>query len=183
MWVVWSSVLFTLVWLSIISCPCEGGRLVTDEAVRCPSLQVDEWRFPQTARHNITGFNLVRRFGLLKLTGVKKIRNPNGPVILRLGKVPLTQPTDQVFPHGLPEEFTVVFTLLLKKKTVKDNIYLFQISDEQGYPQFSLDLNGPERTLALRARGGAAARTTSWDACSAGRGWSLSSTSAGTRWR
>ncbi|KAJ8395801.1 hypothetical protein AAFF_G00028480, partial [Aldrovandia affinis] len=48
----------------------------------------------------------------------------------------------------------MVFTLLLKKKTVKDNIYLFQISDEQGYPQFSLDLNGPERTLALRARGG-----------------------------
>ncbi|KAJ8268260.1 hypothetical protein COCON_G00134320 [Conger conger] len=153
MWVVWSSVFSTLVLLFITSSPCEGGLPVTDQAVRCPSLQVDDWKFPQTARHNITGFNLVRRFGLLKVPGVKKIRNPNGPVILRLGKVPLTRPTDQVFPHGLPEEFTLVFTLLLKKKSVKDNIYLFHISDEQGYTQFSLDLNGPEHTLALRARG------------------------------
>ncbi|CAB1320610.1 unnamed protein product, partial [Coregonus sp. 'balchen'] len=39
------------------------------------------------------------------------------------------------------------------KKTLRNNIYLFQISDEQGYPQFSLDLNGPEATLSLRARG------------------------------
>ncbi|KAK1804952.1 hypothetical protein P4O66_019323, partial [Electrophorus voltai] len=56
-----------------------------------------------------------------------------------------------VFPHGLPEEFTLVFTLLLKKKSLRENIYLFQISDKQGYPQLSLDLNGPESTLALRA--------------------------------
>ncbi|CAB1350671.1 unnamed protein product [Coregonus sp. 'balchen'] len=59
----------------------------------------------------------------------------------------------KVFPYGLPDEFTLVFTLLLKKKTLRDNISLFQISDEQGYPQFSLDLNGPDATLSLRARG------------------------------
>ncbi|KAJ8395802.1 hypothetical protein AAFF_G00028490 [Aldrovandia affinis] len=94
MWVAWSSVLSTLVWLTLTSCPCEGGRLVTDEEVRCPSLQVEDWKFPQTARHNITGFNLVRRFGLLKTTEVKKIRNPRGPMILRLGKASLIRPTE-----------------------------------------------------------------------------------------
>uniref|UniRef100_A0A8C9RCF8 Thrombospondin-like N-terminal domain-containing protein n=1 Tax=Scleropages formosus TaxID=113540 RepID=A0A8C9RCF8_SCLFO len=59
----------------------------------------------------------------------------------------------QVFPRGLPEEFTLVLTLQLKRKTIRDNVYLLQISDEQGYPQFSLDLNGPERSLVLRAQG------------------------------
>lgn len=90
---------------------------------QCPSLQVDEWKFPQTARHNITGekqkntqtdtqpslsivcagaderrllsgFNLVRRFSLLKSADVKKIRNPRGPAILRLGKTALLRPTE-----------------------------------------------------------------------------------------
>uniref|UniRef100_A0A4W5RRR0 Collagen alpha-1(XVI) chain n=1 Tax=Hucho hucho TaxID=62062 RepID=A0A4W5RRR0_9TELE len=127
--------------------------VTSSKEVRCPFQQVDDWKFPQTARHNITGYNLVRRFSLLKTPAIKKIRNPRGPGILRLGKTALIHPTDQVFPHGLPDEFTLVFTLLLKKKTLRDNIYLFQISDEQGYPQFSLDLNGPDATLSLRARG------------------------------
>lgn len=91
----------------------------TDE--QCPSLHVEEWKFPQTARHNITGektsfseqtdtflfcdasanaqylltgFNLVRRFSLLKSADVKKIRNPRGPIILRLGKTALLRPTE-----------------------------------------------------------------------------------------
>lgn len=91
----------------------------TDE--QCPSLQVEDWRFTQTARHNITGkwpsqiaiaslpalflnvlfalgFNLVRRFSLLKSVDVKKIRNPRGPVILRLGKTALLRPTEYVAP-------------------------------------------------------------------------------------
>ncbi|CDQ85083.1 unnamed protein product [Oncorhynchus mykiss] len=62
--------------------------------VRCPSQQVDDWKFPQTARHNITGYNLVRRFSLLKTPSIKKIRNPRGPVILRLGKTALIHPTE-----------------------------------------------------------------------------------------
>ncbi|KAI4818256.1 hypothetical protein KUCAC02_011606 [Chaenocephalus aceratus] len=59
----------------------------------------------------------------------------------------------QVFPHGLPEEFTLIFTLALKRAALGDTIYLFQISDQQGYPQFSVDLNGPDGTLSLRSRG------------------------------
>lgn len=98
----------------------------TDE--RCPSLPVEDWRFPQAARRNITGkrpeppqttatvasfsphhflkmsclasgFNLVRRFSLLKSADVKKIRNPRGPVILRLGKTALLRPTEYVAPN------------------------------------------------------------------------------------
>ncbi|TRY94437.1 hypothetical protein DNTS_011361 [Danionella cerebrum] len=62
--------------------------------VSCPSIQVEDWKFPQSARHNITGFNLARQFSLLRNGEVKKIRNPRGPIILRLGKVQLIQPTE-----------------------------------------------------------------------------------------
>lgn len=41
----------------------------------------------------------------------------------------------EVFPDGLPEEFTLIFTLTLKKAALRDTTYLLQISDEQGYPQ------------------------------------------------
>lgn len=47
-------------------------------------------------------------------------------------------PSSQVFPHGLPEEFTLVFTLALKKSALRDTVYLLQISDQQGYPQVLL---------------------------------------------
>ena len=39
------------------------------------------------------GFNLIKRFDLLKISSIKKVRNPRGPVVLRLGAVPLVQPT------------------------------------------------------------------------------------------
>lgn len=39
------------------------------------------------------GFNLIRRLSFLKTSAIKKIRNPNGPLILRLGAAPITQPT------------------------------------------------------------------------------------------
>lgn len=40
-----------------------------------------------------------------------------------------------MFPNGFPDEFTLIFTLALKKPALRETIYLFQISDQQGYPQ------------------------------------------------
>lgn len=48
--------------------------------------------------------------------------------------------SSEVFPLGIPEEFTLIFTLALKKAALRDTIYLFQISDQQGYPQVQLTL-------------------------------------------
>ncbi|XP_019731161.1 collagen alpha-1(XVI) chain-like [Hippocampus comes] len=146
MWLLGSCL--TLLAIGLGSC----ATLPSDQDAPCPALQVEEWKFPHSPRDNITGFDLVRRFSLLKNQDVKKIRNPRGPVILRLGKTPLIRPTDEVFPDGLPEEFTLIFTLTLKKAALRDTTYLLQISDEQGYPQLSVDLNGQDGTLSLRAR-------------------------------
>ncbi|XP_070296658.1 collagen alpha-1(XVI) chain-like [Salvelinus sp. IW2-2015] len=90
-----------LVLLSLSFWSCDLGA--SSKEVQCPSQQVDDWKFPQTARHNITGFNLVRRFSLLKTAAVRKIRNPRGPVILRLGKTALIHPTEYVL---LPPSIT-----------------------------------------------------------------------------
>lgn len=46
--------------------------------------------------------------------------------------------SSEVFPRGLPEVFTLTFTLALKKTALRDTFYLFQISDQQGYPQVLL---------------------------------------------
>lgn len=53
----------------------------------------------------------------------------------------------QVFPRGLPEEFTLVFTLALKKAALRDTVYLLQISDQQGYPQVLLGASLPLPSL------------------------------------
>ncbi|EOA93264.1 Collagen alpha-1(XVI) chain, partial [Anas platyrhynchos] len=42
---------------------------------------------------NVTGFNLIKRFDLLKISSIKKVRGLRGPAVLRLGAVPLVQPT------------------------------------------------------------------------------------------
>lgn len=44
-------------------------------------------------------------------------------------------PRRQVFPRGLPPEFSLVLTLLLKKNSTGEHWYLFQVTDRQGYPQ------------------------------------------------
>ncbi|KAL8220455.1 UNVERIFIED_CONTAM: hypothetical protein K2H54_046855, partial [Gekko kuhli] len=59
----------------------------------------------------------------------------------------------QLFPQGLPDEFTLVITLLLKKQTTKENWYLFQVTDRQGYPQLFLGINSKERSLEFQAKG------------------------------
>ncbi|KAI1894993.1 hypothetical protein AGOR_G00101400 [Albula goreensis] len=155
----WSSALPILLFHHTFSLSA-GGQNTPVPGVRCPCLQVEDWRFPQTARCNITGFDLVQRFSLLKIPEVEKIRNSKGSVIVRLGKVEVSTPTQEVFPHGLPAELTMVFTLLLKKRTAQDQVHLLQVLDQQGEPQFSLDLNGTRRTLSLRwaAGGGAGQR-------------------------
>uniref|UniRef100_A0A8D2P3Q1 Collagen type XVI alpha 1 chain n=1 Tax=Zosterops lateralis melanops TaxID=1220523 RepID=A0A8D2P3Q1_ZOSLA len=98
------------------------------------------------------GFNLIKRFDLLKISSIKKIQSSRGPAVLRLGTVPLVQPTQQVFPRGLPPAFTMVFTLLLKKNSTGEHWYLFQVTDRQGYPQLSLSVHGPEKSLEFQAR-------------------------------
>ncbi|KAF5910412.1 hypothetical protein HPG69_014644 [Diceros bicornis minor] len=135
--------------------PTEGPTATSLPGEQCPPSQQEGLKLEHRSdvSTNVTGFNLIHRLSLTKTSAIKKIRNPRGPLILRLGAAPLTQPTRRVFPRGLPEEFVLVLTLLLKKHTPQNTWYLFQVTDGDGYPQISLEVNSQERSLELRARG------------------------------
>ncbi|KAK9394826.1 collagen alpha-1XVI chain-like [Crotalus adamanteus] len=151
----WSALFSALYLLGVFSESCRGRKLPAfQDGEKCPLLEKESLRLDQSSNEfvNITGFNLIKRFGLLKTSSVKKIRNPKGPMILRLGNTSLVHPTKQLFPRGLPDEFTLIITLLLKKQTTKENWYLFQITDPQGYPQLSLGINSKERSLEFQAK-------------------------------
>lgn len=134
---------------------CQGKELPPAEGQLCPQLWDED--LAGDKYENVTGFNLIKRFDLLKISSIKKIRSARGPAVLRLGTVPLVQPTQQVFPRGLPPTFTLVLTLLLKKNSTGEHWYLFQVTDRQGYPQLSLAVHGPEKSLEFQARAPGAA--------------------------
>lgn len=68
---------------------------------------------------------------------------PEGPGWAAGGLSPEPQGTlpalslSRVFPRGLPDEFALVLTLLLKRHTHQNTWYLFQVTDGDGYPQVS----------------------------------------------
>uniref|UniRef100_A0A2I3RJW2 Collagen alpha-1(XVI) chain n=1 Tax=Pan troglodytes TaxID=9598 RepID=A0A2I3RJW2_PANTR len=148
MWVSWAPGLWLLgLWATFGHGANTGAQ--------CPPSQQEGLKLEHSSSlpANVTGFNLIHRLSLMKMSAIKKIRNPKGPLILRLGAAPVTQPTRRVFPRGLPEEFALVLTLLLKKHTHQKTWYLFQVTDANGYPQISLEVNSQERSLELRAQG------------------------------
>uniref|UniRef100_A0A2I3HY44 Collagen alpha-1(XVI) chain n=1 Tax=Nomascus leucogenys TaxID=61853 RepID=A0A2I3HY44_NOMLE len=148
MWVSWAPGLWLL---SLWATFSHGANTGT----QCPPSQQEGLKLEHSSSlpANVTGFNLIRRLSLMKMSAIKKIRNTKGPLILRLGAAPVSQPTRRVFPRGLPEEFALVLTLLLKKNTHQKTWYLFQVTDANGYPQVSLEINSQERSLELRAQG------------------------------
>uniref|UniRef100_A0A8C3GP67 Collagen alpha-1(XVI) chain n=1 Tax=Cairina moschata TaxID=8855 RepID=A0A8C3GP67_CAIMO len=141
--------LWALVLGGLISA-CQGKEPPQAEGELCPRLWDED--LVGDKYENVTGFNLIKRFDLLKISSIKKVRGLRGPAVLRLGAVPLVQPTRHVFPRGLPPEFSLVLTLLLKKNSSGEHWYLFQVTDRQGYPQLSLAVHGPEKSLEFQAR-------------------------------
>ncbi|KAJ8287346.1 hypothetical protein COCON_G00000050 [Conger conger] len=151
----WSSAFPIMLFYHIIS--LTGGSNTPATGERCPTLQAEDWDLPRLARTNVTGFNLVQRFSLWDTPAVEKIWTPKGSVVLRLGKVSVSTETRQVFPGGVPEEFTLVFTLRVRRRCVQDQVSLLLLTDRHGNAQFSLELKGAGQTLSLlwAQRGGA----------------------------
>lgn len=76
----------------------------------------------------LSGFNLVRRFSLLKSADVKKIRNPRGPVILRLGKTALLRPTEWVYSTHCPSP-ALFFPSTYRQNTSPTKTYAVAFAD------------------------------------------------------
>ncbi|GCB81870.1 hypothetical protein scyTo_0021899, partial [Scyliorhinus torazame] len=68
-------------------------------------------------------------------------------------RCPLFQYFRLVFPRGLPQDFTFLATLLLKKKKLKENWYMLKINDQQRRSQFSIRIDGGDKTVEYKAKG------------------------------
>ncbi|XP_067840058.1 collagen alpha-1(XIX) chain [Heptranchias perlo] len=59
----------------------------------------------------------------------------------------------QVFPKGLPEEFSFVATFRLKRTTKKERWCIWQITDQSGNVKVSIIVDGSRKTVEYSAKG------------------------------
>ncbi|XP_048468921.1 collagen alpha-1(XVI) chain-like [Rhincodon typus] len=119
---------------------------------------------------NCRKFQRMAAFGSLKavLTTVPVLATPNytkpfkvaldvsdvgDSAVLLQGDEKIKRPIRQVFPQGLPQDFTFLATMLLKKKKVKENWYMIKITDQQGLTQFSIRIDGRDKAVEYKAKG------------------------------
>ncbi|GCC37254.1 hypothetical protein chiPu_0015756 [Chiloscyllium punctatum] len=150
MWTIWITILWVFVSVQTVT----GGRVKKHRDIPCPRVHGDGWKLQNQEHYvNVSGFNLLRRFSLFKTPAVKKVRSPTGSLIVKLGSLSLIRPTELVFPQGLPQDFTFLATMLLKKKKVKENWYMIKITDQQGLTQFSIRIDGRDKAVEYKAKG------------------------------
>uniref|UniRef100_A0A4W3IJ11 Thrombospondin-like N-terminal domain-containing protein n=1 Tax=Callorhinchus milii TaxID=7868 RepID=A0A4W3IJ11_CALMI len=100
----------------------------------------------------LSGFDLMERFSLLFPTGGSENQTSPGSPSYRMGRKLLVKPTQDVFPKGLPEEYSFVVTFRVKRNTRKERWYLWQVTDQFGIPQMSVILDGNRKEVEYRAR-------------------------------
>uniref|UniRef100_A0A3Q2Y0D3 Thrombospondin-like N-terminal domain-containing protein n=1 Tax=Hippocampus comes TaxID=109280 RepID=A0A3Q2Y0D3_HIPCM len=91
-------------------------------------------------------FDLTEKFLLRKGTVTEHLPS------FRLGSSPLIKPT-QVFPNGLPSEFSLVTIFRVRRTTKKDRWYLWQIFDQAGDTQVSVVVDGGKKAVEFSSQG------------------------------
>ncbi|KAK0133657.1 Collagen alpha-1(XIX) chain [Merluccius polli] len=158
----WSGLLFSVwkemsnlrrwtafLWIVNLVC-CTFGMAVnerTDDT--CPALHVEDRRFSDSLDRPLalTGFDLTEKFLLRKGTVAED--RPS----FRLGSSPLIKPTELVFSHGLPSEYSFVTIFRLRRTTKKDRWFLWHIFDQTGGTQVSVVVDGAKRVVEFSFQG------------------------------
>ncbi|XP_061915608.1 collagen alpha-1(XIX) chain [Entelurus aequoreus] len=139
----------TLLW-TVLLIPCTFGMAVNERTdVSCSRLNVDESRFSDVLDRplEITGFDLTEKFLLRKGTVTEDLPS------FRLGSSPLIKPTKEIFPNGLPSEYSLVTIFRVRRTTKKDRWYLWQIFDQAGDTQVSIVVDGGRKAVEFSSRG------------------------------
>lgn len=117
-----------------------------DNAQICPEIRPGEDDLP--------GFDFISNYGLdgvRALPGVRKVEGTNPfQKAYRIDETArLRIRTTDLFPKGLPEQFSFVSTFRMLENTRRERWNLFQIRDFTGQPQFGVLLDGKRRTVEL----------------------------------
>uniref|UniRef100_A0A3Q3WME2 Thrombospondin-like N-terminal domain-containing protein n=1 Tax=Mola mola TaxID=94237 RepID=A0A3Q3WME2_MOLML len=97
--------------------------------------------------HTLDRFDLTEKFLLRKGTITEELPS------FRLGSSPLIKPTKLLFPNGLPNEYSLVTVIRVRRTTKKGRWYLWQIFDEAGGSQISVVVDGGKKMVEFSFQG------------------------------
>ncbi|KAG6940222.1 collagen type XIX alpha 1 chain, partial [Chelydra serpentina] len=137
----WMAILFLL--------PVSTYMAATDKTVKvCPIMRRDghQLRHIYKEKLNISGFDLAESFSLRQAScGGEK-------TCFKLGGTPLIRDTRQVFPNGLPEEYSLIATFRVRRNTRKERWHIWQILNQYGTPQVSVIVDGSKKVVEYIAK-------------------------------
>ncbi|KAJ8377717.1 hypothetical protein AAFF_G00254510 [Aldrovandia affinis] len=105
--------------------------------------------FAFTQCQQLPSFDLLEEFHLSEAAGVQTV-NGSGPdmVAFRVNpSIHLRKTMSEVYPDGLPSDYSIVATLKMTKDTMKGAWNLWQVSDLEGREQVGVRVQGDDRTL------------------------------------
>ncbi|KAM8953048.1 collagen alpha-1(XIX) chain-like [Pelodytes ibericus] len=112
----------------------------------CPVLRGDGALRRQNINLEMSGYDLAERFSLRQTScGGEK-------TCFKLGGTPLIRDTQQMFPSGLPEEYSVIAIFRVRRNTKKERWFLWQTLTRFGTPQDSIIIDGSKKVVELTAK-------------------------------
>ncbi|CAG09424.1 unnamed protein product [Tetraodon nigroviridis] len=102
-----------------------------------------------TWSQNLPSFDLLKEFQVPELRGVQRV-DGSGPaaVAYRLNpSIHLRRSTSDVYPDGLPSDFSIIATFKVTEDTAGKSWDLWQVSDPEGKEQVGLRFHGDTRSL------------------------------------
>ncbi|TRY65244.1 hypothetical protein DNTS_014056 [Danionella cerebrum] len=94
-------------------------------------------------------YDLLQEFGLSESQGVKRVAGSEPETMAyRINpSIHLKKSSSDVYPSGLPSDYSVVATFKQSSDSAKTSWNLWQVSDPEGQDQVGLQLQGDSRTL------------------------------------
>nr|XP_013807797.1 PREDICTED: collagen alpha-1(XIX) chain-like [Apteryx mantelli mantelli] len=136
-----------IVWLCMavfLLLPLSASVAVTDQTgAVCPVMRTVVHQLRQANRNDlhVSGFDLAESFSLRQTScGGEKI-------CFKVGSAPLIRDTKQVFPNGLPEEYSLIATFRVRRNTKKERWYIWQILNQYDTPEISVLIDGAKKVV------------------------------------
>ncbi|KAF7667070.1 hypothetical protein LDENG_00080070 [Lucifuga dentata] len=96
-----------------------------------------------------TGFDLLEEFRVPESRGVRKVdgSNPEATAYRINPSIHLRKTTSDVYPDGLPSDYSIIATFKVTKDNAKKSWNLWQISNPEGQDQVGLRFHGDTKSL------------------------------------
>uniref|UniRef100_A0A2K5K0B9 Collagen alpha-1(IX) chain n=1 Tax=Colobus angolensis palliatus TaxID=336983 RepID=A0A2K5K0B9_COLAP len=116
----------------------------------CPKIRIGQDDLP--------GFDLISQFQVDKAASRRAIQRVVGSATLQVAyklgnNVDFRIPTRNLYPSGLPEEYSFLTTFRMTGSTLKKNWNIWQIQDSSGKEQVGIKINGQTQSVAFSYKG------------------------------